>query len=112
MPAARGELVRELQGVRNILFVSRLLFATLFRLTDTHRSPVNRDHDSFPANHADATFVERPFPVEDAPDHFARLRRWELTFGERHRMHMIPLCLNYHPVRFLITWEAVEHTAP
>ncbi|CAL1710309.1 unnamed protein product [Somion occarium] len=36
-----------------------------------------------------------PFPIEDAPQHFARLRRWGLTF-----------------VRFLVTWEAVEHAGP
>ncbi|KAI0703877.1 glycoside hydrolase family 5 protein [Cerioporus squamosus] len=64
-------------------------------LSGNCKTPVNHDHDSFPANHADVTFVGRPFPLEDAPDHFARLRRWGLTF-----------------VRFLITWEAVEHTAP
>ncbi|KAI0752493.1 glycoside hydrolase [Daedaleopsis nitida] len=64
-------------------------------LSGNCKTPVNHDHDSFPANHADVTFVGRPFPIEDAPDHFARLRRWGLTF-----------------VRFLVTWEAVEHTAP
>ncbi len=51
-------------------------------MTEGQRSPVNHDHDSFPANHADVTFVGRPFPLEDAPDHFARLRRWGLTFSE------------------------------
>ncbi|CDO77352.1 Glycoside Hydrolase Family 5 protein [Trametes cinnabarina] len=60
-----------------------------------HESPVNHDHDSFPANHADVTFVGRPFPLHEAPDHLARLRRWGLTF-----------------IRFLITWEAVEHIGP
>ncbi|TBU47753.1 glycoside hydrolase family 5 protein [Dichomitus squalens] len=64
-------------------------------LSGNCKTPVNHDHHSFPANHADVTFVGRPFPLEDAPDHFARLRRWGLTF-----------------VRFLITWEAVEHTGP
>ncbi|KAI0819374.1 glycoside hydrolase [Trametes gibbosa] len=59
------------------------------------KTPANHDHDSFPANHADVTFVGRPFPLEEAPDHLARLRRWGLTF-----------------VRFLITWEAVEHSGP
>ncbi|KAH9934532.1 glycoside hydrolase family 5 protein [Epithele typhae] len=64
-------------------------------LSGNCKTPVNHDHDSFPANHADVTFVGRPFPLEQAPDHFARLRKWGLTF-----------------VRFLVTWEAVEHTAP
>ncbi|OJT05214.1 hypothetical protein TRAPUB_4039 [Trametes pubescens] len=64
-------------------------------LSGNCKTPVNHDHDSFPANHADVTFVGRPFPLEEAPDHLARLRRWGLTF-----------------VRFLITWEAVEHAGP
>lgn len=51
-------------------------------VAECERSPVNHDHDSFPANHADVTFVGRPFPLEDAPDHLARLRRWGLTFSE------------------------------
>ena len=45
-------------------------------------SLVNHDHDSFSANHADVTFVGRPFPLEDALDHFARLtRQLDLTFS-------------------------------
>ncbi|KAI0658179.1 glycoside hydrolase [Cubamyces menziesii] len=64
-------------------------------LSGNCKTPLNHDHDSFPANHADVTFVGRPFPLAEAPDHFARLRRWGLTF-----------------VRFLITWEAVEHSGP
>ncbi|OBZ77054.1 hypothetical protein A0H81_02987 [Grifola frondosa] len=59
------------------------------------KTPVNHDHDSFPANHADVTFVGRPFPLEEAHEHLSRLRRWGLTF-----------------IRFLITWEAVEHAGP
>ncbi|KAI0922589.1 hypothetical protein AcV5_009520 [Taiwanofungus camphoratus] len=64
-------------------------------LSGNCKTPVNHDHDSFPANHAAVTFVGRPFPLEEAPEHFARLRRWGLTF-----------------VRFLVTWEAVEHAGP
>jgi hypothetical protein len=41
------------------------------------------------------SFVGRPFPLEDAEAHFERLRRWGLTF-----------------IRFLITWEALEHAGP
>lgn len=41
------------------------------------------------------SFVGRPFPLEEADEHFRRLRRWGLTF-----------------LRFLITWEAVEHEGP
>jgi hypothetical protein len=42
-----------------------------------------------------ASFVGRPFPLAEADEHFGRLRRWGLT------------CL-----RFLVTWEAIEHAGP
>ncbi|KIK98867.1 glycoside hydrolase family 5 protein [Paxillus rubicundulus Ve08.2h10] len=57
--------------------------------------PANHSHDKFPADHHSVTFVGRPFPLEEAPQHFSRLRRWGLSF-----------------IRFLITWEAVEHAGP
>jgi hypothetical protein len=41
------------------------------------------------------SFVGRPFPLEEADEHFERLERWGLTF-----------------LRFLTTWEAVEHDGP
>jgi hypothetical protein len=41
------------------------------------------------------SFVGRPFPIEQADEHFARLREWGLTF-----------------VRLLVTWEAIEHAGP
>ncbi|KAI0073547.1 glycoside hydrolase [Panus rudis PR-1116 ss-1] len=56
------------------------------------KTPTN---DTFPDNPTTVTFVNRPFPLEEAPAHFARLRRWGLTF-----------------IRFLVTWEAVEHAGP
>lgn len=45
--------------------------------------------------HRDVSFVGRPFPLEEAGEHFARLRDWGLT-----------------TVRFVVTWEAVEHAGP
>ncbi|KAJ3529087.1 hypothetical protein NMY22_g9143 [Coprinellus aureogranulatus] len=59
------------------------------------KTPVDHDHEQFPGDHKTVTFVGRPFPLEEAPQHFARLRRWGLTF-----------------IRFLVTWEAVEHAGP
>ena len=46
-------------------------------------------------DHRSVSFVGRPFPIEEADEHFARLREWGLTF-----------------VRFLVTWEAIEHAGP
>jgi hypothetical protein len=43
----------------------------------------------------DVSFVGRPFPLSAADEHFRRLKTWGLDF-----------------VRFLVTWEAVEHAGP
>ena len=41
------------------------------------------------------SFVGRPFPLEEADEHFSRLKHWGLDF-----------------LRFLVPWEAVEHEGP
>lgn len=46
-------------------------------------------------DHRNVSFIGRPFPLAEADEHFSRLRTWGLTF-----------------LRFLITWEAVEHAGP
>ncbi|MBN1231045.1 MAG: cellulase family glycosylhydrolase [Anaerolineales bacterium] len=46
-------------------------------------------------NYQGVSFVGKPFPLEDADEHFSRLRKWGLTF-----------------IRLLTTWEAIEHDGP
>ncbi|KAJ9089293.1 hypothetical protein DSO57_1014428 [Entomophthora muscae] len=46
-------------------------------------------------DHRKVDFVGRPFPLEEAAEHFRRLRLWGLSV-----------------LRFLIPWEALEHEGP
>lgn len=46
-------------------------------------------------DHRRVSFVGRPFPLQEADGHYRRLKEWGLTF-----------------LRFLVTWEAVEHEGP
>jgi hypothetical protein len=43
----------------------------------------------------DVSFVGRPFSREEAHEHFARLKRW-----------------GYNAIRYIFTWEAIEHAGP
>jgi len=54
----------------------------------------HQDQDDF-SEHRHVSFVGRPFPLTEAPEHFARLRHW-----------------GFNCLRLLTTWEAVEHEAP
>jgi hypothetical protein len=46
-------------------------------------------------DHRNVSFVGRPFPLDEADEHFSRLRAWGLTF-----------------LRLLVPWEALEHAGP
>ena len=41
------------------------------------------------------SFVGRPFPVDEADEHFSRLRSW-----------------GYNTIRYIFAWEAIEHAGP
>ncbi|MEE8356824.1 MAG: cellulase family glycosylhydrolase, partial [Anaerolineales bacterium] len=46
-------------------------------------------------DHKNVSFVGRPFPLQEADEHFERLKAWGFTF-----------------IRFLVTWEGIEHGGP
>lgn len=54
-----------------------------------------RDPDNILFDGDNVSFVGRPFPLDEAEDHFRRIKSW-----------------GYNTIRYLITWEALEHAGP
>ena len=55
--------------------------------------PSNQPENFFEGE--DLSFVNRPFSTEEAHEHFSRLKRW-----------------GYNLIRYVFTWEAIEHAGP
>lgn len=67
-------------------------------LGGSSKLPMNQtshDDEEVLFNHRQVTFIGRPFPLEEADEHFQRLKAWGFNF-----------------LRFLVPWEAVEHEGP
>jgi hypothetical protein len=71
-------------------FLSYVLVLTWAMLRNR---PMNDDETPWPDGHRGVTFVGRPFPLEEAPEHFSRLRRWGLTFSMLNYLWWIGLIL-------------------
>jgi hypothetical protein len=91
MIRAAGDRFTDAQG--RTLILRGVNLAGSSKLPSTPDGATYRREGFF--NHRDVSFVGRPFPLEEADEHFTRLKRWGLTF-----------------LRFLVTWEAVEHAGP
>eukprot|EP00924_Labyrinthula_sp_SR-Ha-C_P006991 augustus_masked-scaffold_8-processed-gene-6.61-mRNA-1 protein AED:0.01 eAED:0.01 QI:0/-1/0/1/-1/1/1/0/761 len=105
-PKAPVQVKRNEVNCKNTLYVldelGRRVFLRGVNLSGATKVPTTPVGNTFVPSSLDlvngskgVSFVGRPCPLEEADEHLARLRSWGLTF-----------------LRFLITWEAVEHEGP
>mmetsp|Transcript_16388 Transcript_16388/g.26789 ORF Transcript_16388/g.26789 Transcript_16388/m.26789 type:complete len:685 (+) Transcript_16388:69-2123(+) len=81
-----GEFVDELDRAINLRGIN---------LGGSSKIPSNYSSTTNWQDSKTTTFVNRPFPVSEAPLHFRRIR-----------------ACGYTIIRFIITWEAIEHAGP
>ncbi|OHE67153.1 MAG: cytoplasm protein, partial [Treponema sp. GWA1_62_8] len=88
-----------IEGGRIIDEAGRTLLLRGCNLGGSSKTPAVPDGSTWNPAGLDAarevSFIGKPFPVEEADEHFSRLSRWGFSF-----------------LRFVITWEAVEHAGP
>ncbi|MFX0079534.1 MAG: cellulase family glycosylhydrolase, partial [Candidatus Hermodarchaeota archaeon] len=58
-------------------------------------TPNGATHNKTDFTDYDVSFVGRPFPLNQAPRHFQRITHW-----------------GFNAIRFIVTWEAIEHAGP
>ncbi|MCC6275148.1 MAG: cellulase family glycosylhydrolase [Leptospiraceae bacterium] len=79
----------------SIFFLRGVNFSGSAKVPYTPDGTTHYDQSESFHNHRDVSFVGRPVPEEEAEEHFRRLKKWGFNF-----------------LRFLITWEAIEHKGP
>ncbi|KAF5025416.1 hypothetical protein F66182_2518 [Fusarium sp. NRRL 66182] len=97
--AALGGPIR-IQDDRFVDNYGRTLFLRGLNISGASKLPTEPNglshlDDGFYEHHRVVTFIGRPFPLQEAPLHFGRLRAWGAPF-----------------VRLLVTWESIGHAGP